>query len=99
MFTGRWPHELSVSYTAPLDRRYPTLAGYLRDHGYQTAGFVANLKFCSAATGLSRGFDRYEDYPRSLGEIAISSRLTRYVVDTRLRELIANERDRLTRMR
>src|SRR5262249_61924911 len=26
MFTGRWPHELSVGWHTPLDGTYPTLA-------------------------------------------------------------------------
>jgi hypothetical protein len=44
----------------------PALAGYLASRGYDTAGFVANLDYCSAETGLARGFAHYEDYPLSL---------------------------------
>jgi arylsulfatase A-like enzyme len=63
LFTGRWPHELTAGWRVPLDGTYPTLAEYLSAHGYDTAGFVANLDFCSRETGLSRGFAHYEDYP------------------------------------
>src|SRR5262249_26488436 len=42
MFTGRLPHELRVFVNRPLDGTYPTLAEFLRDRGYMTAGFVAN---------------------------------------------------------
>ena len=42
MFTGRWLHELSVGWLTPLDRTHPTLAEFLGDRGYATAGFVAN---------------------------------------------------------
>ena len=43
LFTGRWPHELTADWQSPLDATHPTLAGYLAAHGYDTAGFVANL--------------------------------------------------------
>ena len=38
------------------------LAEYLEDHGYATAGMVANAHYCSYDTGLNRGFTHYEDY-------------------------------------
>ena len=66
LFTGRWPHELTADWRSPLDETYPTLAEYLAAHGYDTAGFVANLDYCSRETGLSRGFAHYEDYPIEL---------------------------------
>jgi arylsulfatase A-like enzyme len=62
MFTGRWPHELSVGWLTPLDGASPTLAGYLGDRGYATAGFVANLSYCASDSGLGRGFATYQDY-------------------------------------
>jgi arylsulfatase A-like enzyme len=66
LFTGRWPHELTADWSVPLDANDPTLAEYLAAHGYDTAGFVANLDYCSRETGLSRGFAHYEDYPIDL---------------------------------
>jgi hypothetical protein len=68
LFTGRWPHELTADWQSPLDRTHPTLAEYLAGHGYDTAGFVANLDYCSRETGLSRGLcalRRFSD--RALG--------------------------------
>jgi len=62
IFTGRWPHELSVKWSTPLGGNYPTLAEYLGSHGYATAGFVANTLYCSYDTGLDRGFTHYEDF-------------------------------------
>jgi arylsulfatase A-like enzyme len=92
MFTGRWPHELSADHDTPLDATYPTLAEFLRDRGYATGGFVANLKYCGASTGLSRGFQHYEDYSRSMGELASSSTLIRTVADNfRIRRLLQND--------
>src|ERR1700733_7405032 len=63
LFTGRWPHELGVDWKSPLRDDVPTLAEYLTSHGYDTAGFAANLDYCSRETGLARGFAHYEDFP------------------------------------
>jgi arylsulfatase A-like enzyme len=74
LFTGRWPHDLGANWQLPLDTTAPTLAEYLGAHGYDTAGFVANVDYCSRETGLARGFAHYEDYPIDLTEV-----LTRYI--------------------
>ncbi len=62
MFTGRWFHELSVGWLTPLDQKHPTLAEFLRDRGYATAGFIANTWYLAADSGVSRGFTVYHDY-------------------------------------
>jgi arylsulfatase A-like enzyme len=62
MFTGRWLHELSVGWYTPLDGTHPTLAEFLGDRGYATAGFIANTYYCAADSGLGRGFTRYQDF-------------------------------------
>jgi arylsulfatase A-like enzyme len=86
MFTGRWAHELSTRLDRPLDGTYPTLAEYLRDHGYATAGFVANTFFCNAWYGLGRGFLHYEDTAVTPVEVLrgsnVGRRLIKHVVDT-----------------
>jgi arylsulfatase A-like enzyme len=74
MFTGRWPHELGVNWKSPVRDGVPTLAGYLASRGYDTAGFVANLDYCSRETGLARGFAHYEDFPFSVFDV-----FTRYI--------------------
>ncbi|RUL89298.1 sulfatase [Tautonia sociabilis] len=83
LFTGRWPHELSVGSHSPLDGRDPTLAEFFSELGYSTGGFVANTYFCNARFGLDRGFSRYEDFEENarvdpieaLGNTAIGRRL------------------------
>jgi arylsulfatase A-like enzyme len=62
MFTGRWLHDLSVGWLTPLDQKYPTLAEYLGQRGYATAGFVANTFYCGPSSGLARGFTDYQDF-------------------------------------
>jgi arylsulfatase A-like enzyme len=73
LFTGRWPHELSIGWDRPLDATYPTLAEELRARGYSTAGFVANTTYCSYETGLARGFTHYEDYDVTLRGVFLCS--------------------------
>lgn len=66
MFTGRLPHEFSADWLTPLDEEHRTLAEALSAEGYATAGFVANLLYGTSSSGLSRGFMRYRDFPRSI---------------------------------
>jgi arylsulfatase A-like enzyme len=80
LFTGRWPHDLGVDWKSPLRDDVPTLAEYLAAHGYDTAGFAANLDYCNRETGLARGFAHFEDYPIDLYEalsryLALGNRL------------------------
>jgi arylsulfatase A-like enzyme len=81
MFTGRWQTELSVLFTRRLDGTYPTLAEALRDAGYATGGFVANLIYTSRESGLARGFARYSDFELTFGAFLRSATLTRKIVD------------------
>jgi arylsulfatase A-like enzyme len=84
LFTGRWPHELSVDDHDSLDATYPTLAEFLSRHGYASAGFAANTYYCNARFGLDRGFGHYEDYDEkrviSCAEILRCSELGRKLV-------------------
>ena len=83
MFTGRWPTELwagrppGAEWGVGLDGRYTTVAEALARNGYRTAGFVGNLTYTAAETGLVRGFLDYEDYPVSLGQAVLSCGLGR----------------------
>jgi arylsulfatase A-like enzyme len=62
MFTGHWPNDLVAEWMTPLRGNQPMLAEYLGARGYATAGFVANVLYCSENSGLARGFTHYEDY-------------------------------------
>src|SRR5690606_25192479 len=77
LFTGRLPQELSSDWLAPLDDRWPTLAEALDAEGYATGGFIANTRYCSAETGLARGFEHYEDYRVSPGDLLLCTALGR----------------------
>lgn len=80
MFTGRWPHQLSADLDGPLDATYPTIAEFLGSQGYDTAGFVANLTYTSAETGLSRGFAHYEDHRLLVDDLIRGSALGSRIV-------------------
>jgi arylsulfatase A-like enzyme len=84
MLTGQWPHRLSVDWDSGLDETHPTLAEFLGEQGYATAGFVGNTYYCNARYGLDRGFARYEDFLEneivSLFEIVRSSSLGKGVL-------------------
>ncbi len=88
MFTGRWPHELSVGRLTPLDATAPTLAGFLASRGYATAGFIANRWYCASDSGLGRGFTVYCDaiYP------GLSAFKSAALIDRPLDGLLAVER-------
>jgi len=81
LFTGHYPHALSCDWTTPLNDEMPTLAEVLRDRGYRTGGFVANMVFCGYEFGLNRGFIRYEDYPLSVEQVLKSSALVRMLTN------------------
>ena len=68
LFTGRYAFEHGAHglrstdpsrSLRPLDPAAVTLAESLRDHGYATAGFVANTAFLSPRCGLNQGFETY----------------------------------------
>ena len=80
IFTGRPAEQLSANWERPLDDRYPTLAQTLRGRGYLTAGFVANLVYTTAESGLARGFVHYDDYHLSPGSIVVSAKLAQYLL-------------------
>jgi arylsulfatase A-like enzyme len=79
LFTARWPHELSARAEKPLDETFPTLAEFLTERGFMTAGFVANTLFCNHWYGVARGFIHYEDVAEDLSAIVRSSGIGRRV--------------------
>lgn len=81
IFTGHPAQELSAGWRTPLDGRYPTLAEVLRDRGYLTGGFVANLEYTTVESGLSRGFDHYQAYQFDPVTVVFSGALARSLVN------------------
>ena len=77
MFTGRLPPETSAGFLSPLDDEHATLAGVLSANGYATAGFSANHLYTSRASGLGRGFLRYEARRAGWARFLVSSWPTR----------------------
>jgi arylsulfatase A-like enzyme len=94
MFTGQWPNKLGVGWSKPLDDKYTTLAEVLRNKGYQTAGFAANKLYCSRELGLARGFEHFEDYRLTFGQMVLSEALSRELLNkTGTFELLATDQN------
>lgn len=53
MFAGE---HLGAGFRNPLDERHTTLAEVLRDGGYNTAAFAANMLYANSQLGLAQGF-------------------------------------------
>ena len=62
LLTGRFPAETGVRDNAgfTLGEKVPTLAGVLRAAGYETGAAVSSI-ILTGETGISRGFDFYDD--------------------------------------
>lgn len=76
MFTGRYTSATGTDFDTALPTGAPTLAEVLRDRGYVTGGFTANLMATRAESGLARGFIRYEDFTSSAREVLHSTTFT-----------------------
>jgi arylsulfatase A-like enzyme len=79
MFTGHYNLVTRTGIDRPLDGRQTTLAEVLAGAGYATAAFVGNPGYTTRASGLDRGFARYEDFPVTAGMFARSAWLARLV--------------------
>lgn len=89
IFTGTAPYAMSVDWEHPLPDSGATLAERFRAAGYRTGGFVANVAYTSAETGLSRGFAHYEDYVPHWSGLITSSSLGRFFSNNpRLRQIL-----------
>jgi len=103
MFTGRWANRLSGEGAAASQRLeglvpwIPTLPEVLARHGYLTAGFVGNLIFTSAETGLARGFLTYEDYQVSPAQLLLSSAIGRRLAGNDLLRRVLRYHETLNR--
>jgi arylsulfatase A-like enzyme len=66
IFTGQWETALHVSWWDGLDEQWLTLTEALHARGYATAAFVANVGYVGWESGLSQGFEHYDDHPVTL---------------------------------
>jgi arylsulfatase A-like enzyme len=81
MFTGQRSSEIDVDWDTPLNDKFPTLAEVLREHGYATAGFVANSFYAGPTSGLSRGFLHYDANKMSLALVARNSWAAKTIIN------------------
>jgi len=90
IFTGRPLQDMSANWRTPLSGSPLTLAERLRERGYSTAGFVANLIAATRETGLGRGFIRYDDFVTAPNTVLLNS-----LVGQRVRKQSSGTRMRL----
>ena len=83
IMTGRWAHELSASWSVPLDDRDSTLAEALGARGYRTAGFAANIAYAGRSAGIDRGFSHFDDVRLTPTQIARSAAFTSWLSSRR----------------
>jgi arylsulfatase A-like enzyme len=77
MLTGRYPYEHLAELYRPLDDSYPTVAEALQSRGYRTGAFSANVRVFCQRLGFGRGFQHFEDYYQSLGNVLVNTALGR----------------------
>ena len=97
IFTGQYPHEFSFGWTESFKTSHETLAEELGRQGYESAGFAANLIYCTRAIGIARGMTHYEDYPVSLGQTILSASLGRAISNSGFVRQLTGFRDTLNR--
>jgi choline-sulfatase len=76
IFTGRYPYEHGIrdNYSKPLAPGTPTMASLLRQHGWDTAGFIGAYPV-SRPSGLDQGFSVFDD-PFAAGDDTTSQART-----------------------
>ncbi len=83
ILTGRYPKDhQATDFHHALNRSLPTLAGLLKERGYDTRGYVSHA-LLTARYGLNRGFWRYDASVLDRGDphkIATSRELTELAV-------------------
>ena len=84
MLTGLYPRQQDGDWYKPLQDDALTLTETLRDRGYATGGFVANLHYTAWDTGLAQGFDHYDDYTRDWLQVIRCSSYTQTALFTSL---------------
>ena len=86
LFTGLYLHDMPADLAdmrPPLvGSDHPHIAEVLRERGYATAGFVANMSYTIDETGLNRGFILWDDHSASLGQIGISTAPGRAILNS-----------------
>jgi arylsulfatase A-like enzyme len=87
MFTGRYPSNIGVTRSPePMkDTTSPTIAGWLRDHGYRTFGIAGPGKM-SSEYGYDRGFDDYYESYNSFPDYLSTDFLKAVITEPRKRK-------------
>ncbi len=77
IFTGRLPYETNTNFLIPYGGGHSSIAEFFSERGYETAGFVGNLVYCTEESGITAGFAHYDDHQIRLSEFLKSFALGR----------------------
>ena len=91
LLTGLWANQLSADWEVPLDGAAPTLGEVLQRRGYRTAGFVGNTHYLNREFGISRGFQHYEDFVLSPGQVLMATTLGRTMMHRRWSRILMGD--------
>jgi len=75
MLTGQYPFFTGIGYRQPMDDSLRTISEVFQASGYATAAFMGNALYAGRTTGFTRGFGRFDDFPRSPWQALWSSTL------------------------
>ncbi|MFQ5876465.1 MAG: sulfatase [Acidobacteriota bacterium] len=86
MMTGLYPHDHgAVRNGVPLPERAVTLAERLREAGYRTGAFLSGWTLRATLSGLSQGFDEYDDRMQDRYRLVNSQRFAHQVTPQAIR--------------
>jgi arylsulfatase A-like enzyme len=88
ILSGRYPHEHGQVRETMVNQSLPSLGRVLAGKGYRTAAFSANTDFFCRRAGFAEGFQHFEDYFYSVGDMVYRTFWGRLFYRTYVAELI-----------
>jgi arylsulfatase A-like enzyme len=88
LLSGRYPHEHGEVREQMVNPKLPSLGQIMASKGYRTAAFSANTDFFCRRAGFANGFQHFEDYFYSTGDMVYRTFWGRLFYRTYVAELL-----------
>jgi arylsulfatase A-like enzyme len=88
LLSGRYPHEHGQVREQMVNQSLPSLGRTLASKGYRTGAFSANTDFFCRRAGFAEGFQHFEDYFYSAGDMVYRTFWGRLFFRTYVAELL-----------